>query len=99
MYSIFEEEEPIPRRMMIPSPQDQPATVSFSVTSTLTPRPADPSSRKRSRTEALARAELITGMATSAGQVFPLARPYTTLFNLTFLGLVTVDPLNRLEGI
>jgi len=47
----------------------------------------------------MARAELITGMVTSAGQVFPIARPYTALFNLTFSGLVLVDPLNRLEGI
>ena len=47
----------------------------------------------------MSRAELITGAATSAGQVFPIARPYTTLFNLTFTGLVLVDPLNRLEGI
>jgi hypothetical protein len=99
MYSIFEEEELVSRRMMMLSPKDQPATVSFSVTSTLTPRPADPTWRKRSRTEAMARAELITGMVTSAGQVFPIARPYTTLFNLTFSGLVLVDPLNRLEGI
>ena len=38
-------------------------------------------------------------VATAIGQAFPLARPYTTLFNLTTMGLIVVDPLNRLEGI
>lgn len=99
MWWTLEDEEIISPSLTRSNSRDQPGIVSFSVTSTIAPRPVGPNFRQRSRTEALARAELITGAATSAGQVFPLARPYTTLFNLTFLGLVTVDPLNRLEGI
>ena len=37
-------------------------------------------------------------VATALGQTFPIARPYTTLFNATALGLIMLDPLNRLEG-
>jgi hypothetical protein len=99
LWWTLEEDEPITPTYVKPSSRDQPGIVSFSVTSTISPRPVGPNFRKRSRTEAYARAELITGMATSAGQVFPIARPYTTLFNLTFSGLVLVDPLNLLEGI
>jgi len=79
--------------------RDQPGIVSFSVTSSVAPRPVGPNFRKRSRTEALERGLFITEPMTALGQTFPLARPYTTLFNATFTGLVIVDPLNRLEGI
>ena len=100
LWWTLEQDEVIsPSLTRLESSPDQPGIVSFSITSNIAPIPVGPNFRKRSRTEAASRAELITGAATSAGQVFPIARPYTTLFNLTFSGLVLVDPLNRLEGI
>lgn len=36
-------------------------------------------------------------LAKTIGEVFLPARPYTTLFSLTFTALVVVDPLDRLE--
>lgn len=99
MYSIFEEEEMAMRRMILPSPRVQPSIVSFTVTSTIAPRSVEPTSRKRTRFEAYERASPVLELSTALGQSFPLARPYTTLFNATFAGLTLVDPLNRLEGI
>ena len=57
----------------------------------------DITQRKRSRIEAFQRGGDTMSVAKTIGQVFLPARPYTTLFSLTFTSLVVVDPLDRLE--
>lgn len=51
---------------------------------------------KRTKWEALQRGSDIMSLAKTIGQ-FPIAKPYSLLFNATFVGLVAIDPLNRLE--
>jgi hypothetical protein len=97
LWWALEDDEVISPSLTRTSSLDQPGIVSFTVTSTIAPRPVGPNFRKRTAMEAAERAKPFTATASTAGKLFPIAAPYTTLFNLTFTGLVVLDPLNRLE--
>lgn len=100
MWWTLEEDEAIsPPSYALTNSRDQVGTIAFTITSDASPRPLGSTVRKRTRFEALERASPVLELSTALGQSFPLARPYTTLFNASFATLVLVDPLNRLEGL
>ena len=105
---FFEQDEEILRRMMMPAPMDRPGIVSFSVTSTITPRQAGPTKRKRTKAEALKRIESLPDFTllgeaayfaptSKIGRI--VARPLAiySIAKAGATGLILLDPLNRLE--
>jgi hypothetical protein len=78
-------------------PTSSPLPVTNSVPGTSsTPARGNMPGTKRTKWEALQRGSDIMSLAKTIGQ-FPIAKPYSLLFNATFVGLVAIDPLNRLE--
>ena len=100
MFSIFEDDEfEMPYRRFGRPPVSSGGGVSFTITSTLAPYSSPPkkTQEKRSRLEALDRSAKVLGLAGEVGDIFPAARPYTSLFQGVTIGLIVVDPLDRLE--
>jgi hypothetical protein len=100
MFSIFEDEEQSPyRRFGRDPPIDQGKIVVGDITSHLAPyrEPGQTVMRKRTRLEALQRVGEPLGVIGQAGKV-PFFAPYTKAVQLLTVGLIFVDPLNRLEG-
>jgi hypothetical protein len=77
--------------------QESPRGFSTSTTSRLTYYEAAPSTRKRTVGEALLRANKASPMVRRLKRI-PFTRPYAYLLQGLAVGLILVDPLDRLEG-
>lgn len=96
---IGEDDEATPyRRFGRDPPIDQGKIVVGSVTSHLAPfRELDRTQQKRTRLEALQRVSEPLGFIGQGGKV-PFLRPYAKAVQLLTVGLIFLDPLDRLEG-
>ncbi len=97
--SLFEEDELEHARMMMPIQRlsDPARRFSTSNTSRLTYYEPGPSTRKRTVTEALQRANKASPVIRRLKGI-PFTRPYAYLLQGLTVGLIVVDPLDRLEG-
>lgn len=97
--SLFEEEEILhaPTMMPVQQLQDSARGFSTSTTSRLQYYEPGPSTRKRTVTEALLRANKASPLLRRLKRI-PFTRPYAYALQGLTVGLILVDPLDRLEG-
>lgn len=100
MFTLFDDDEPAPyRRFGRDPPIDQGKIVVGSISSHLAPyrEPRRTVMKKRTRLEALQRVGEPLGVIGQAGKV-PFFAPYVKGLQLLTVGLIFIDPLDRLEG-
>lgn len=106
MRTLFDEEEELFRRSPVLLPAAKvvnspvPLYIAPSSADLLLARNQKPSSssrKKRTRLEVLGRGQSLTSTSRALGQTYLPFRPYDYLFRGVFLGLVLLDPLDRIE--
>lgn len=106
MRSLFDEEEELFRRspVLLPAAKvvDSPGPLYIAPSSAdllqgRNQKPSSTTGKKRTTSEVIQRGQSLTSTSRALGQTYLPFRPYDYLFRGVFVGLVLLDPLDRIE--